>query len=97
MIDLSSYTIKLLIALLLLSSMLMMSSCKDDITFASEHKTTIDTMFLNRKKPMRDEIDSLCFISNEQLLQSMMDSIMDVRILDIKSRLQSLQTQSATQ
>ena len=84
--------IKILVLLILGSS--LFTSCKDDITFAAENKTMIDTMFLNRKHIMEDEIDSLCLERNEQFYQDAIDSIMAARISEIETRLNSLKPKS---
>ena len=81
------------IVLLVVGSILL-TSCKDDITFAAENKTTIDTMFLNRKHIMEDEIDSLCLSTNEQFYKETVDSIMAARITEIETRLNHLKNKS---
>jgi len=82
---------------MLLVSGLLLPSCKDDTTFAAENKTMIDTMFLNRKIIIRDEIDSLCSVKNERFYQEAVDSIMEARIAEIEIRLQSLKANSTIQ
>jgi len=71
------------------------SSCKDDITFEAENKTTIDTMFLNRKVIMEQEIDSLCNIVNEDFYQTSFDSIMEARIAQIEKQLKARKSKKA--
>ena len=75
----------------------MLSSCKDDIIFASENKTMIDTMFLKRKHIMEADIDTMCVIRNEQFYQKAVDSIMEARIKEIETKLNSLKSKSGIQ
>lgn len=63
--------------------------CKDDITFEAENKTIVDTMFLNRKLIMEQEIDSLCHIVNVDFYQASFDSIMNARIAQIEKQLKA--------
>jgi len=82
--------------ILLTVGSVVLISCKDDMTFAAENKTTIDTMFLNRKPIMEAEIDSLCLVRNEQFYQEAVDSIMAARISEIETRLQDIKAKSGT-
>ena len=75
----------------------MLSSCKDDIIFASENKTMIDTMFLKRKHIMEADIDTMCVIRNEQFYQEAVESIMEARIKEIETKLNSLKSKSGIQ
>lgn len=72
--------------------MCCMISCKDDATFAAEHKLIIDTTFLSQKRIMQMEIDSLCLTNNEDYYEALYDSIMDTRIAEIESLLQAAES-----
>ena len=71
-----------------------LSSCKDDVTFASENKTTIDTMFLTRQAAMKAEMDSLCFENNVDYYDMVFDSVMEARIQEIETRLKAIESQN---
>lgn len=85
----SRYTSGAIITILLCT--LPFYSCKDDMAFEAENKTTIDTMFYRKNALIRMEIDSLCVSRNQAVYQAAFDSILDVRIAQIKSRLSEAQ------
>ena len=57
----------------------------------------IDTMFLKRKHIMEADIDTMCVIRNEQFYQEAVDSIMEARIKEIETKLNSLKSKSGIQ
>ena len=82
--------IGLIYIILVLSGLSSVMSCKNDTTFAAENKTVIDTMFMNRNKVLKHEIDSLCPLDLNGTYKRAFDSIYALRIQMTEIELQKV-------
>ena len=83
----STKCINLICLLLTVFCLSFVISCKNDSTFAAENKTVIDTMFMNRNKVLKLEIDSICPLDPYGIYRNAYDSIYAHRIEMIKIEL----------